>query len=228
MCEVFLARGILGLFFLFFLQFLDDFGDNGLLLFGGHLGQREQRVLQRHILRIHSEFVKHVAALLEHIVVGVVIVDQRNGLGIAHLCIVILASGEVDAAQRELADGFVHAVAGALFGSEPVVLDGAERIAVGEVQVADGVVDLVQIVLVAVIAGHALQGLDLAGDVGALIHCALLDARVELGAVGRTAAAACLLVGQIGVALVPDIFIELSEQETHAGLLVALEALDGF
>ena len=98
----------------------------------------------------------------------------------------------------------------------------------GKVQVADRVIDLVQIHLVAVVTGHALQGLDLAGDVCALIDGALLDAGIELGTVGRTAAAARLLVGQISVVLVAHLLIELSQQEAHSHLVIALEALDGF
>ena len=86
---------------------------------------------------------------------------------------------------------------------------------------------MVQIFLIAVIARHALQRLDLACDIGALIDGALLDARVELGAVGRAAAATCRLVRQISVVLVADVLIELTQQEIHAHLLVALEALDG-
>ena len=176
---------------------------------------------------IYRQLIKHVAALFEHIVVGIVLVNQRNGLGIAGLCLVILAQVEVEAAQRQLADGLVHTVACALLGGELVILDGVGRVAVSEVQVADGIVNLVQIILVAVITGHAFQCLDLAGDIGALIHGALLDARVELGSVRGAVAAASLFECQVGVMLISDFLIELSQQETHAHLLVTLEALHG-
>ena len=83
-----------------------------------------------------------------------------------------------------MADGLIYAVAGTLLGSEFVVLDGTCGVVMREVQVADSIINLVQIVLVAVVAGHALERLDLTGDVGALIDGALLDAGIELGAVG--------------------------------------------
>ena len=227
MCQVFLAGGVLGLFLFLFLEVFDNLGDNGLLLLGSHLGEHEQGVLQEDVLGIYGELIEHVAALLEHLVVGIIVVDQGDSLGVAHLSLVILAPVEVDAAQCQLADGLLYTIAGALFGGEPVVLDSAQGVTVREVQVANGVIDLIEVFLVTVISGHALQRFDLAGDVGALIDGALLDAGVELGAVSRAAAAAGLLIGQVGVALVAHILVELTEQEVHPHLLVALEALDG-
>ena len=211
-----------------FLEFLDDLVDDFQLLLGGHLGQHQQRVLQGDVLGIDSQFVEHIAALLEQFVVGIVLVDQRNGFGIAGLCVIILAPCKVDATQGQLADGLVHTVAGTLFGSEPVVLDGVERVAMGEVEVTDSVIDLIQVFLVAVIAGHTLQGFHLAGNVGTLIDGALLDAGVEFRAIGRTAATTGLLVGKICVVLVAHLFVKLSEQEIHPHLFIALEAFNGF
>ena len=78
---------------------------------------------------------------------------------------------------------------------------------------------MVEIFLVAVIARHALERLHLAVDVVALEHSALLDASVELGAIGGVAAAAGALIGLIGLLLLACFIIELSQQEIKAHLL---------
>ena len=67
---------------------------------------------------------------------------------------------EIDATQGELADGLVHTVARALFGSKFVVLYCICGITVREVEVTDGIINLVEIVLVIVRGCHASQLLD--------------------------------------------------------------------
>ena len=152
--QVFLAGGILGLFLLFLLQVLNDFLDYLLLLLGSHLRESQQRVLEGHVLSVNREFVEHITAFLEFLVVGIVLVHLCDALGVAGLRQVIFVLGEVHAAQGELADGLVDAVAGALLGGELVVLDGIDRVVARQVQVAYCIVNLIQIILVAVIVGH--------------------------------------------------------------------------
>ena len=223
-----LTLGSLFLFFLSLLEVLDNLGNHLLLLLERHLRQSQQRVLQRHVARVHRQLVEHVAAVLELLVVGVVLAKLWNSLAVAWLSLVILVLCKVDASQRELADGLVDAVAGALLGGELIVLDGVHGVASGEIQVANGVVNLVEVFLVAVVVSHALEGFHLAVDVLALEHGALLDARVELGAVGRAAATAGALVGLVGFLLLPVLVIELSQQEVQSHLLSAAGAINGF
>ena len=223
-----LALGILFLFFFFLLEVLDNLGDNLLLLLERQLRQPQQRVLQSHVARVHRQLIEHVAALLELLVVGVILAKLRNGLAVAWLCLVILVLSKVDASQGELADGFVNAVACAFLGCQLIVLDGVGGVATCEVEVANGIVNLVEVFLVAVVACHALEGFYLAVDIAALEHGTLLDAGIELSAVGRTAAASCTLVGLVGFLFLPYLVIELSQEEVQANLLSTAAAVDGF
>ena len=86
------------------------------MLLKRHLRQAQQRVLQSHVARVDGELIEHVAAVLELLVVGVALAQLRDCLAVAWLSLVILVLGKVDAAQRQLADGLVDAVAGALLG----------------------------------------------------------------------------------------------------------------
>ena len=73
--KVGLAVSIFLLFFLLFLEFVDDFLNHRLHLSIAHLRQAQQRVLKGNVLRVHGEFVKHVAAVLQFLIVGVVLVN---------------------------------------------------------------------------------------------------------------------------------------------------------
>ena len=163
--------------------------------------------------------------MLKHLEVGIGLRNLRYGLGVARLRLVILALGKVDAAQGELADGLVDAIAGALLGGLDITLHGVHGVASRQVQVAYGVVNLVEVCLVAVVARHGTQGAHLLVNVLALIHGALLDAGVELGAIGGTATAAGTTVGLVSHCLVASVLIELSQEEIQAGALAALGTL---
>ena len=221
------ACGSVFLFFFFLFELFDDFLDDFLLLFGRHLRQLEQRVLQGYVARVHSQLVEHVAAVLQELVVGIVLADLRQGLGVAGLCQVILVLCEVHPAQRELADGLVDAVACAFFGGLHIVFDGAGGVAARQVEVADGIIDLVEVRLVAVVSSHAFERAYLAGDVHSAVDGALLDACVELGAVGRAAAAAGVLESAVGQVVLLGFLIELSQQEIQAHFLPAFGSLHG-
>ena len=127
--QVFFALSVFGLFLLLLFQSVDNLLYHRLLLIHRQLRQAQQRVLQGHVLRIHGQFVEHVAAALQHLVVGVLLAELRNGLGIARLGKVVFALGEVDASQRDLAYGLVDAVACALLGRSHIVGHGVGRVA---------------------------------------------------------------------------------------------------
>ena len=177
------------------------------------------------VARVHSKLVEHVASVLEFLVVRIGLAQLRYCLAVTWLSLVIFVLSEVYATQGELADCLVDAIAGALLGGELIVLDCLDGVATGEVEVANGIVNLVEVFLVAVVASHALEGIDLALDVVALEHSTLLDACVELGAVGRRIAAASTLVGLIGFFFLACLVIELSQQEVKAHLLSAASSV---
>ena len=77
--------------------------------------------MQLHILRIHGKLVEYVGAQFQLLVVGIVLRQQRHSLGVARLSIGIFVLGEVDTAERNLADGFVDAVSGALLCCKHIV-----------------------------------------------------------------------------------------------------------
>ena len=126
-----------------------------------------------------------------------------------------------------MAYGLVHAVARTLLGGQLVVGDGSRGVIAAQVQVADGVVNLVEIVLVTVVTRHVAQRAHLALDVVAVVHGTLLDAGVKLGAVTRTVAAAGFLKGAIGHLLVARLLVELAQEELQTHLLGALGGLHG-
>ena len=223
--EVVLAVGILALLFFLFLQLVDDFLDDSLDLGVAHLRELEQRVLQGHVASIYSQLIKHVAALLDGLIVGVVFAELWHGLGIARLSQVILVLSKVDATQLELADGLVDAVAGALLSSKDIVLNRMGGVVSRQVQIADGIVNLVEIFLVAVVASHVFERAHLTGNVIALVDRALLDAGVELGAVAGIVAAAGALEGLICQVFLVKFLIELAQQEVLANLLRAFRTL---
>ena len=96
-----------------------------------------------------------------------------------------------------------------------------------QIEVADGVVYLVEIGFVAVVARHAAQRAHLRLDVGAVVHLALLDAGVELGAVGGRRRCAGFAEGLVGLLAAPEALEHLAEQEAQTGALGARCCLYG-
>ena len=118
-----------------------------------------------------------------------------------------------------MVDGFLTAVAGAFFVGEDVVLYCLCRVVAREVEIAYGVINLVEIVFVAVLPRHFLQGFHFRLYVRALVHLGLLDAGVQLRAVAGVRRSCHVLEHLVGVAVVAVCRIHLSEQEAHACLL---------
>ena len=122
--EIFLALGSLGFLLFFLLEVVDDFIDDLHLLFRRHCCQPQQRVLKRHVLGIDGEFVEHVTALFDELVVGIIFGELGHCLGIAGLCVGIISALEIEASERQLAQSLVDARARRLLGGELIVLDG--------------------------------------------------------------------------------------------------------
>ena len=93
---------------------------------------------------------------------------------------------EIDSAQCQLANRLIDAISRALFTGKDIILDSARRVVDTHIEVADGIVYLVEIVLVSAQSCHSLQAFHFAVDFSAFKHGALLDACVKLGAIGGT------------------------------------------
>ena len=87
---VLLASGRLGLLYFLFRK-LANYGIYHLGPFKGiHGGKPQQRILQVHVLRVHRQLVKDIAAALQHRQIREVVRQQRHALRIARLSQLIL------------------------------------------------------------------------------------------------------------------------------------------
>ena len=220
--QVFGTLGLIGLFLLLLYQLLGETLGHLHLLFGGHGGEGEQRVLQLDVSGIECEFVEHVAAAFQHLVVGVGLGQLGHGLRIARLGLDIFSLLEIEVSEGELREGLVDAVAGRFLDSGAIVLEGLHSVVAREVEIAYGVVNLVEKLLVAGITGHGAQRAHLTLDVGALEDLRALDAGVELGAVVGRGPCAGLLEGLVCAAFLTEVRVQLAEQEPEAVLLTAV------
>ena len=94
------------------------------------------------------------------------------------------------------------------------------RVVLGHVDVADGIVDLVQEVLVIVRTRHTFQTTDLTLEVRGWHHLGLGNAGVELQLVGRIESDD-MLVGIVGIFTITQLGVYLSHQKPFAGFLLA-------
>ncbi len=165
--HIFLAAGFVGLFLLFFFKVFDYLVDYLFELCLGHFRQAQERILQVHILRVHGKLVEHVGAAFEQRIVGVGLREQGHGFGETWLGLLIVAAGIIDFAERDLRYSLVDARPRGFLRGKDIVFNGMRGVASRQVEVADGVIHLVEIVLVAVVAGHAAQGIYFFLNVGA-------------------------------------------------------------
>ena len=150
-CGAIALHGLLGLGFFFLpflllfllLQRLNNAVDGGIAVFLAHLGERLQRVLQIDGIGIRHQFIEHLRSLRQFLVVLAFLVEQSDGLSIAALGVVELLLLPVDVAQLEQQYALFDAVACSLFVAFLVVGDGTCCVALGKVDVSDGVVHLI-------------------------------------------------------------------------------------
>ena len=205
---------------LFFLQGLYHAVDGLVALFLGHLGEGEQGVLQVYRLGVGCQLVENLRAAREFLVVFSLLVKHSNGGTIAVLGIAIFLFLPIQVAEFQEQHAFLHTAAGAFLVAFLVCGNGVGRVFVEQIDIAHGIVDLVEIVLVVVVGGHALQTADgLLGFAGSH-HLGHGDARIEVELIGRVLVAhlAESLVGSIAMA---QFGLQLSEQEPLAGTLLA-------
>ena len=215
---------LLSLFFAFFLFFLLQGGnhavDGSIAVFLIHLCQCLEGVLQGYGIGEGYQFVEHLGAVGELLVVLALLVEQADGFAVAALGIGEFLSNPVDVAQMQEEHTFLYAASGGLGNAFLVGSDGLQGVFLSQVDITDGIVYLIEIFLVVVGCRHALQ---LAYHLPAVVcrhHLGHRDAGVELQFVRRIEAhhvLECL----VGFLLVADGSLQLSHQVPFACLLLA-------
>ena len=222
--KVFLARSLFRLFLFSFHEFIDESLCHLLLLFGRQHREAQQRVLESYILGIHCKFVEHIRAFFEQGIVGVFLVEHTHRLGIARLSVGIVAHIEIERAESDLANRLFDTVAGAFLHTKTVIGDCVGGVGARKIQIADCVVDLVEIFLVTVVSGHPFEGVYLRLDVGACKHLALAYPRIEFSSVFGVVRAAHMGIGAVCTVFLPGIGIELPQEEVKSVFLSTLSA----
>ena len=131
------------------------------------------------VLCVGRQFVEHIAAQTYRVEPGEVLGELRHRLGYARLRQVVAVLVEVEFAQSQISQRLVIALACALADRQTVVGHSLGGVAAAEIEIAYGVIYLVEVLGIAVIAHHAPQSLDLRLDIVALIHLALAYAGVN-------------------------------------------------
>ena len=113
------------------------------------------------------------------------LVDEADSLAIAALGIDIVGAVPIDLSQLEQQDALLHSITCAQLGALLILCDGIHRIALYQVNVAHGIVHLIQVVLVVGVLGHALERLHHLGSRAAAHRLGLLYAGIEFQFVRR-------------------------------------------
>ena len=212
------GRRLLGLLLLLLLQSLDDTVDGGQIVLLIHLGKSLETILELHVAEGRCQFVEQLAAPLALGVLLVLLVQQRDALlvGILRLDIILLIPIDLAQAQQQYSLG--NAPLGTLLHALLPGVEAVRGVLCTEVDVADGIIYTVEVVLVSLAARHALQLLDHLLVLTARHHLRLHDACVELQFVGRIAAGhlAQVLVGQL---VLPRGMVELSQEVVQTSTL---------
>ena len=193
--------------------------DGGITVFLAHLGECLQRILQVDGVGIGCQLVEYLRAFRQLLVVVAVLVQQSDGLSVAASGIAELLLLPVQVAQVQQQHTLLNAVARALLVALLVGGNGVHGVFLCEVDIADGIVHLVQVFLVVVVGGHALQLAYHLACPAASHHLGHGDAGVELNLVGGIQPHHVLesLVGLRALALCR---IDLSQQIPFARLLL--------
>ena len=173
------------LLLLLLLQRLDGAVDGCVAFALAHLGERLQRVLQVYGVGVWYEVVQNLRALRKLLVVLALLVEHTDSLTVAALRVGVALLVPVDVAQLQQQHALLYARACSLSRSALVGVDSLRGVVLRQIDVADGVVYLVEIVLVLVRACHALQSANHLLRLTGRHHLRHGDARVELQFVRR-------------------------------------------
>ena len=186
----------------FFLQGLNHAVDGLVAFLFGKFGQHLQRVLQMDGLGEGHQFVEHLRAFVELLVVLAVLVKEPDGLAVAALGIAELLLVPIEVAQMKQEHAFLDTAAGGFLVAFLIGGDGSEGVFLHQVDVAHGVIYLIQVLGILVGACHSLQPADHLLGIAASHHLRHGDAGIELQFVRRVHAhhAAESLVGILPLA----------------------------
>ena len=109
---------------------------------------------------VGHEVIEHLGAAQEFVVALGFLVEESDGLGVAGLCLVETLALPIEIAEPTKQDALFG---GALCGADAAEFVGFEctgGVARGEVDVARGVVDAVEIVFVVLVAQHAFEAIE--------------------------------------------------------------------
>ena len=215
---LFLGQGLSLLFLLDHL--LDDLVDHGQSFRLWHLGESLQTVLQVNGLDMHHQLVEHGGELRYPRIFLIFLRHAGQGVAEAGLGADIVALRKVDIAKAQGTDRLVQPVLRALLDTELVLFDGVRRVLTGHIEIAQCIIDLVEIILVLRAARHTLQHLHHLIEIAAGEYLRLPDPRGELQLVRRvgTGHPAKSLVSQRVLSLVS---VDLPQKVTHPGPLTA-------
>ena len=208
------------LLLLFFLQGLYHAVDGGIAALLVHLGECLQGVLQVYGVGERHQLVEHLGAFGQLLVVGTLLVEQSDGLAVATLGVIVFLKIPIQVAQLEQQHTFLYPRAGCLLVAFLVGRNGSGGVALCQVDVADGIIHLVEIVLVVVVGGHAFQPADHLLRLSLRQHLGHGNAGVEVELVGR-GKPSDVAVGLVSLALVAHGFLQLAHEEPLARLLLA-------
>ena len=142
----------LGLAFLFFFLFQGfyDTVDGCQPVSLRHHRQLQQGVLQMDGLRKRHQFVEHLRSVRQLFIIVSLLVEQSYGLTIATMGIAEALHFPVQVAKRQQQDTLLDTVPGRFLVAFLISTDGLQCVLHVQVDIADGVIDLVKIFLVVV------------------------------------------------------------------------------
>ena len=147
-CIFFCLFVLLFLFLLF--QSSNHTVDGCVAVFLVHLCQCLQRILQGDGIGVRHQFIEHLRTVGELFVVITLLVEQSDGFAVTALGIGEFLSNPVDVAQVQKQYTFLYTASRGLGNAFLVGTDGLQGVFLSQVDVADGVIYLVQIFLVVI------------------------------------------------------------------------------
>ena len=167
---------------------------------------------------IRSQFVENLRPAGELLVVLSLFVEHADGRAVAPLGIAEFLFLPVEVAELQQQNAFLHARPCGFLIAFLIGADGFGGVVVEQVDVAHGIVDLIEKLLVVVVGSHAFQPADGLFRPARCHHLSHGDARIEVQFIGRVQAHH-FLIGFISQVAMSEGSLELSEQEPFPGSL---------
>ena len=198
--------------FLLALVFLYEPVNHFVALRFGHLGQGLERVLQVNSVGMGHQHIEQQRAVGQLLVVFAVLVQQSDGFAIAAMGMRELLCLPIEVAQTEQQHSFFYTRPRGFLVTSFVGMDSAEGVAVGQIDIAHGVIDLIEVFFVVVVSGHSPQAGNHLFGFSCCRNLRHGDTGIELELVGRVLAQHGA-IGFVGFLVIAKGLIELSEQE---------------